>query len=93
MDFYFSILDNGDNRVYTQCHLDRKRVINICCNLYEPIFDPCNVMLAGSGSGTYIKRIRIASESALDSKYRARYPDLGRQWDAKRPERQCCSLF
>lgn len=59
MDFNVTIIDNGDHRVFIQAHLSNKKSLDICCNMYEPEFNPCHIMIGGSGSASYLKKIKI----------------------------------
>ena len=50
MDFEFTVLDNGDDRVCVDFKLDRQKSIMILCPMFMPITSlGTSVMVAGAG--------------------------------------------
>ena len=60
VDFKIKVNDNGDDKVTLTVYLNAKKQLEIPCQMFLPVFNPAKIMLAGSGSGTYIKQIRIS---------------------------------
>jgi len=55
VDFKVALIDNGDNKVILQVWINEAKTLEINCGMFIPFLEPCHVMLAGSGSATYIK--------------------------------------
>ena len=37
VDMYFTLHDNGDNKVWLECYLGTRKQINILCDMYLPV--------------------------------------------------------
>ena len=59
VDFSVNLIDNGDEKLVLQVHLGKQKTINMVCSMYNPVFEPCKVMFAGSGFATYIKELKV----------------------------------
>jgi hypothetical protein len=59
VDFKVTLLDNGDERISMQVSMSDKTHREVKCTMFLPEFKPSKIMLAGSGSATYIKSIRL----------------------------------
>ena len=40
-------------------HTDELKTLEINCNLFRPMVEPCRLMVAGSGAATYVKSISM----------------------------------
>jgi len=59
VDLKITLIDNGDDRVMMQVSTSEKSSREVKCNMFLPEFKASKIMLAGSGSATYIKSIRV----------------------------------
>lgn len=83
VDFSVNLIDNGDEKLCLQVHLAKQKTINMVCSMYNPVFEPCKVMFAGSGYATYIKDLKVRQVPRLD------YFKSG----LKQGHVECCSIF
>lgn len=59
VDFKITLIDNGDDRVMMRMSMNEKNHREVKCNMFLPEFKPSKIMLAGSGSATYIKSVKV----------------------------------
>ena len=61
MDIKLKYVDNGDDRVMVQGGISgpQKRLINMVCAMFIPVFYPTKLMLAGSGASVLLKSINL----------------------------------
>ena len=61
VDIKLKYVDNGDDRVMVQGAISghQKRLINMVCSMFIPVFDLTKLMLAGSGASILMKQISL----------------------------------
>lgn len=97
VDFKLKLNDNGNDKVSLTVFLNSKKHLEVPCSMFLPVFDTTKIMVAGSGSATYIKQIKIIQTEQVAST-----PDqnnqslfgINNQKNMKpREHLECCSLF
>lgn len=59
VDFKIELNDNGDERISLSVFTKAETKRDVKCSLFLPEFEPSRVMLAGCGSATYIKSLKV----------------------------------
>lgn len=95
IDFKILVNDNGDDRASLTVYLNERKSLEIPCSMFLPYFDPAKIMFAGSGSGTYLKQIRITQTNQVAGAFSHDQSLFGIN-NAKvkgREHFECCSIF
>ena len=94
VDFKIKVNDNGDDKVSITLYLNAKKHLEIPCQMFLPVFDSTKIMMAGSGSGTYIKQIRITQTEQIVNNIGHEQSIFGNKDNLKGREHfECCSVF
>ena len=73
IDFACDIWDNGDSKITAVFFLQEQKAITINCNMFIPELQPCKVVIAGQGSGVYLKSVEFSCherDSPLEEEFK-----------------------
>lgn len=92
----FTIVDNGDDQVTVKCkqssaqcclvHLSDTKYLDISCNMFKPALEESKVMIAGSGTASYLKSVKITvvkrEDKILGSQLKSRECCISTPWQS-----------